>query len=295
MVAFAVQHGAEFSVVRQASTATSTRLADERATFATIGGVDLRAEVWRPPADAPSAAPGGRTAVVFVHGGAFAAGGLGMRPGLFESLSNRGTVVIDVEYRLSPPPRWADAPADVLCALAWLRGAAGGLGVDPARVVVMGESAGGSLALVAGYGAGSDLLTPSCPGEPLVPAGIIAIAPAADLTGIWEDRTLGVEGRPFPEAHLGGTPAEYPDRYAAAEPYRLIREGLPPTLIVTGANDHLVLPVRVTSLADRLTAGGVDCRLVVVPFLDHGFDGPPNGFGAQVLEAILPAFIDEIT
>jgi acetyl esterase/lipase len=293
-VAFAAQHGAEFSIVRQASPAVPTGSADERVEFGLVGGVALRADVWLPPADAPGAAPGGRTAVVYVHGGAFAAGGLGMRPQLFESLADRGTVVIDVEYRLTPPPRWADAPADVLCALAWLRGAAGGLGVDPARVVVMGESAGGSLALVAGYSAGSDLLAPSCAGEPLVPAGIIAIAPAADLAGIWADRTLVVDGRPFPEAYIGGTPAEYPDRYDAAEPYRLIREGLPRTLIVTGANDHLVLPMRVTSLADRLIAGGVDCRLVVVPFADHGFDGPPNGFGAEVLGTILPAFIDDI-
>jgi hypothetical protein len=34
---------------------------------------------------------------------------------------------------------------------------------------------------------------------------------------------------------------------------------------------------------------------VVVPFADHGFDGPPNGFGAQVLETTVPAFLDENT
>jgi acetyl esterase/lipase len=234
-------------------------------------------------------------AVVYVHGGAFAAGGLASRPELFEALTARGITVVDVEYRLAPPPRWSDAPADVLCALAWLRESAGSLGVDPARVIVMGESAGGSLALVAGYAAGTPSLQPSCEGDPLVPAGIVAVSPAADLAGIWADGTLTVDGRPFPEAYVGGSPATYPERYEAASPFRLLRVDLPPTLIVTGANDHLVLPARVTGLADRIGAAGADCRLVVVPFADHGFDGPPNGFGAQLLEGLVPAFFAELT
>jgi acetyl esterase/lipase len=158
----------------------------------------------------------------------------------------------------------------------------------------MGESAGGSLALVAGYAAGANTIEPSCAGSPVEPAGVIAIAPAADLAGIWADRTLWFGDRPFPEAYIGGPPSEYPDRYAAASPFDLIRPGLPPTLIVTGANDHLVLPIRVTSLADRLTAGGADTTLIVVPFADHGFDGPSNGFGAQLLEVVVPNFLDDV-
>ena len=85
------------------------------------------------------------------------------------------------------------------------------------------------------------------------------------------------------------------NRYAAASPFDLIRPGLPRTLIVTGANDHLVLPIRVTTLADRLEAGGVDTTLIVVPFADHGFDGPPDGFGNQLLETVVPDFLRKAT
>jgi acetyl esterase/lipase len=302
MYGFAGQQGATFSITRQASTPEPAARPSDRRVFATIDGTDLSTDIYRASSGTPGSGPSGRAAVVYVHGGAFVGGGLGGRPHLFQFLADQGVVVLDVEYRLSPPPRWQDAPADVLCALVWLRGAAAELDVDPDRVFLMGESAGGSLALVAGYAARTPdfairpaEIAPSCEGFPIVPAGIIAIAPAADLAGIWEDGTLEADGRRFPEAYVGGSPSEYPDRYAAASPFDLLRPGLPPTLLIGAANDHLVLPIRVTSLADRLRAAGVDCRLVMVPFAEHGFDGYPNGYGQQLEESILPAFMRDVT
>jgi acetyl esterase/lipase len=237
---------------------------------------------------------------VFVHGGAFVGGDLGSRVRLFEFLAEKGYTVFDIEYRLAPPPRWAQAPADVLCALGWLRESATRFGLDPGKVFLMGESAGGSLALVAGYAAGETdapnaAIEPSCEGEPILPAGIIAVAPAADLAGIWEDGTLEAAGLRFPEAYIGGTPAEYPERYEAASPFAYLRPGLPPTLLIGGANDHLVLPNRVSGLYDRFRQAGVDVRLIVVPFAEHGFDGFPNGYGQQLEESILPAFMRDVT
>jgi len=302
MYGFAGQQGATFSIMRQASTPEPAGRPSERRVFATVDGTDLSTDIYRASSGTPGSGPNGRTAVVYVHGGAFVGGALGGRPHLFEFLADQGVVVLDVEYRLAPPPRWQDATADVLCALVWLRGAAAELDVDPDRVFLMGESAGGSLALVAGYGARSTepsnkqvvALEPSCPGQPILPAGIIAIAPAADLAGIWADGTLEAAGLRFPEAYIGGTPAEYPERYEAAAPFAYLRPGLPPTLLIGAANDHLVLPIRVTSLADRLRSAGVDCRLVMVPFAEHGFDGYPNGFGQQLEESILPAFMRDV-
>lgn len=286
----AAEHGATISIPRQLTT-TTPPAADRRVVYASVGGQDLHADLWFPPLSAPPSPRGGRSALVFVHGGAFVGGGLGTRKGLFASLALAGHVVVDVEYRLAPPPRWDDAPADVLCSLAWIAGEAPDLGVNPAAVVLMGESAGASLALVAGYAAGTDAAQPSCAGTPLIPAGVIAISPAADLEGIWSDRTLWYGNKPFPEAYVGGPPSAFPERYAAAAPFDLLRKGLPPTLVVGAANDQLVLPNRVTSLAERLAEGGVDTTLVMVPFADHGFDGPSTGFGAQLLETVVPSFI----
>jgi acetyl esterase/lipase len=294
-LAFAADNRVALDLLRIAAPAGEPPGPDAHVAYAEVEDQGLGADIWRPAAAAGAAGPEGRAAVVYAHGGAFVAGNLGMRSALFDTLRKAGIVVIDIEYRLTPPPRWQDAPADVLCALVWLRSVAELEGIDPNRVVVMGESAGGSLALLAAYAAGTDRLTASCPGEPIVPAGVVAVAPAADLEGIWQDKTLLVADRPFPEEYVGGPPSEFPARYAAASPFRLIRADLPPTLLLAGENDHLVRLPRVLRIAEALRAAGADVRLLVVPYAEHGFDGLPNGFGSQVELQIVPAFVAEVT
>ena len=105
------------------------------------------------------------------------------------------------------------------------------------------------------------------------------------------DRTIDDGSSTYPEAYIGGPPGLYPDRYVAASPFDYMRPGLPPTLIVAGANDHLVRLVRVQSIVDALRAVGAPVTFIVVPFGDHGIDADPNGFGAQLLESVVPAFM----
>lgn len=291
--AFAEEHGASYDLVRALDGFPPIANADQTVTFATIDGVDLHAGLWLPDGTA-TAQPGSLPGVVFVHGGAFQGGGLGTRPTLLEALKKAGIVGVDVEYRLAPPPRWDQAPGDVLCALAWLAKAPELSMVDQARVIVAGESAGGSLAMLAGYSAGTDLLASSCPevGLPLVPAGVFAIAPTADLQGIWQDATItDFGGTRFPESYIGGPPSQFPDRYEAAEPFRLLRPDLPPTVILAGETDRFVLIERSMALADRIRAAGAQVELLVAPFAGHGFDGEPNSFGAQLSESLVRDFV----
>jgi acetyl esterase/lipase len=295
-VSVAGENGATYDIVRAVDGFPSIPEPTSHVVYATVDGSDLRADVWL-PAGTTSSEDKTRPAVVFVHGGAFIAGAPGTRPLLLAALTKAGIVAVDVDYRLAPPPRWDQAPGDVLCALGWLATAKGLAMVDPRRVVIVGESAGGSLAMMAGYGAGTDGLESSCPelGEPIVPAGVVAIAPAADLAGIWTDRTISdYAGDPFPEMYIGGSPDEYPERYEAAEPFRLFRADLPPTLILAGEIDRMVRLERVTSLVDGIRAAGSSCELIVVPFAGHGFDGEPNSFGDQLVEGVLPAFVSRV-
>lgn len=294
---FAEQHGTTYDLLRALDGFPPIPQPTANVVFASIDGVDLHADLWLPdgiPSDASESAP----AVVFVHGGAFFGGGPGTRPLLLGALRTAGIVAVDIDYRLAPPPRWDQAPRDVLCALAWVRKEGEEAGrlrmVDPARVVIVGESAGGNLAMMGGYAAGTDAIASSCPdqGAPLVPAGVVAIAPTADLAGIWQDESIyEVPGRRFPESYTGGTPAQFPERYEAASPFRLLRASLPRTLIISGEIDRLVLIERSIALADRIRAAGAECELVVVPFAGHGSDGEPNSFADQLSQTLVRDFV----
>ncbi len=298
--ALAASHGATYDVLRQARTPSpEQRRPDERLVFAEVGGVTLHAEVWRATKPASAADTNGlRPGVLYIHGGSFNHGSPGIRPHLFATFADAGYAVADIEYRLAPPPRWQDAPADVLCALGWFQRVASTYGVDPARIVVMGDSAGGNLALIAAYGPGYQSagarLTPSCDDSPAPPAGVIGVYPTADLAATWADVRELSDETPFPETYIGGPPAQFPDRYEAASVQPIIRAGLPPTLLVTGANDLLVRVERVRDLATRLREAGTAAELVEVPFADHAFDGPINGFGMQLEETLLPAFVAKV-
>jgi acetyl esterase/lipase len=293
--ALAAAHGASWDLARQANRpAAAARGEDERLVYATVAGEELHAEIWRAAAPTGEQPPTLRPGVLFIHGGAFVHGEPGLRPAVFARFADAGYAVADIEYRLAPPPRWEDARADVLCALGWFQSVAETYGVDPERVVVMGESAGGNLALIAGYMPGSPFaqeLRPSCDVEPRAPAGVITVYPTADLVATWEDTVALGDPAPFVETYIGGTPDEYPDRYAAASVGRLVRAGLPPTLLITGSNDGLIRIGRMRTLVEQVRAAGSEIELVEVPFADHAFDGPVNSFGMQLEETILPAFV----
>ena len=288
-------NGSSFSLARQLGPDPAPGQPDSRVTYLTVDGQDLHAEIWNRRSDpanrtlAPNAKPG--AGILFIHGGGFWGGTLGSRPVLFGALADAGITVVDVEYRISPPPRWNQAPGDILCALTWLEKNGPSYGIDPSKIVIVGESAGGNLALLAAYSAGTGNVPSSCGGLPAPPAAVVAVSPTADLKGMWQDASLSLDGVTFPEAYIGGTPAQFPDRYDRASPMWLIRKDVPPTLILAGSIDHLVHLERTTIVADQLNAAGADWNLVVVPFADHGFDGPPNAFGQQLEDQLLPAFI----
>ena len=89
--------------------------------------------------------PEGATAtpvLVCLHGGGFIRGDKGHRANLGWHFAQRGITTVLPNYRLAPDSRWPSGPEDVAAVLAWVRGHIAALGGDPARVVLMGESAG---------------------------------------------------------------------------------------------------------------------------------------------------------
>jgi triacylglycerol lipase len=106
------------------------------------GAPDVRLVIMNPPS-----ARTGRGAVLHIHGGGMVVGtadrAVADKPLL--ALAH-DCVVVSVDYRLAPETPFPGPQEDNYAALVWLAENAAGLGVDPARIVVMGESAGGGLA-----------------------------------------------------------------------------------------------------------------------------------------------------
>ncbi len=184
--------------------------------------------------------------VVMVHGGSFASGSRNQMNSYCRLLARNGYVAATVSYRLTSQGFSYPAPVeDVRAAVAWARANAAGYGADPSKVVLLGYSAGGTLALSAGLAPRSGV------------AGIIDIAGVPDLAlGLAEARREDL--RRAVRAYLGGADAE------AASPIREVSRGDPPVLILHGTADGTVLIRQSERLAARLGQVRVPHRFVRV-------------------------------
>lgn len=85
--------------------------------------------------------------LLYIHGGGFTVGDLETEHGLAGEFSRElGIVVVSVDYRLAPEHPYPAGLNDCYAALCWMHANAAGLGIDPARIGICGQSAGGGLA-----------------------------------------------------------------------------------------------------------------------------------------------------
>ena len=208
----------------------------------------------------PDAAPPdgrGHPVAVVLHGGFWRAR-YGREGGEAQAvdLAASGWATLNVEYRrLDLDGGWPTTGGDVLAALALLADRAAEDRLDLARIVPIGHSAGGQLALwAAAAGAG----------RPGAPTGAVSLGGVVDL-----DRAHALRlGDGVVERYLGGTPAERPDAYADASPRARLPLGVP-TLLVHGGADDIVPASLSEDVAAAAVAAGDDVTLRVRPGDDH--------------------------
>jgi acetyl esterase/lipase len=249
------------------------------------GGVALR--VYTPERGATGAA------LLWIHGGGLVIGSA-MQDDQFcaDTARELGIAVVSTDYRLAPDFPFPAALDDCHAAWAWLQRSAAELGIDPARVAIGGQSAGGGLAASLAqriHDAGGV--------QPIVQwlfCPMLDDRTAArrelDAVGhfVWNNRSNRVGWG----AYLGGAVgAEHVPDYAVPARRDDLR-GLPPAWIGTG--DIELFFDEDNAYAERLTDAGVACMLDIVPGAPHGFEAlAPNTALAQAYVARARAWLRE--
>ena len=212
---YAEQQAIVYEALEERARATGLRFAD-------VAGIEDR----RVPADGRNVrvrvyTPFGRPphpAFLHFHGGGFVGGSIDWSHNHAKCAhicANAGCVVATVDYRLAPEHSYPAAPEDCYAALCWLADHATELAIDPTRIVVGGESAGGNLAAV------TALMVRDRNGPPLTLQLLeVPVTDMSDRAGTFP--SLGLYGRgygldrtaieSFQDAYL-------PDRKLRAEPY----------------------------------------------------------------------------
>lgn len=222
--------------------------------YARPGGERLALDVCVPNGGGPF------PAVLLVHGGGWSSGDRAQvaRP-LRGPLVASGIGWIAVGYRLAPRHRYPSAVEDVRAAVAWTRAHGAALGIDPSRLALLGESAGGHLAVAAAV-------------EDASVAAVVPFFAPVDLEADTERRGgLSSSLRAlFGREQLD---AATRDLLREASPLRRVRPGLPPFLLVHGTADMSVPYAQSLRLREALRAADVRCALVTVPDGGHGTRG----------------------
>ena len=213
-----------------------------------------------------------KPAVLYIHGGGYVMGQAGTSLRLAQDIAQGvGALVVSVDYTLAPEARFPVSLEQNYAALAWLHGNAATLGADPARIAVMGDSAGGghaAMLAIAARDRGEIKLAYQCLIYPMLDdrTGSTRRVPPHIGHFIW---TEGANR--FGWTSLLGVPAGSASVPAGAVPARLKDvSGLPPTFIGVGSID-LFLEEDI-DYARRLAMAGVGTELMIVPGAYHGFD-----------------------
>jgi len=206
--------------------------------------------------------------LIYFHGGGWVLGDLDSHDVVCRTLANdAGCCVVSVDYRMGPEDKFPAAVDDSAAAVAWIASQADSLGIDPTRLAVGGDSAGGNLAAVMALMARDGKLPNLC--------YQLLIYPVTDLTGSQLSFQRISQGLPlttatmlwFREHYVRGE-ADHTD-WRASPLYATTLEGTPPAFVLTVSHDPLA--DEGILYAKRLEQAGVRVTHLHMSDQIHGF------------------------
>ncbi|MBD2256837.1 alpha/beta hydrolase [Pseudanabaena sp. FACHB-2040] len=247
--------------------------------FAEPDGVPLTLAVYQPLERAP------HPTLIAIYGGAWQRGSPTQDADLNRYLAGQGYTVIAIDYRHAPEYQFPAQLEDVRGAIAFIRAHAAEYDVDPARMAVLGRSAGAHLAMLLAY---SDEAPPL--------RGVVNFYGPVDLATAYRQPPVPdpIDTRAVLTAFLGNGPDQQPERYQQASPLYAVRPQLPPTLMFYGGRDHVVQAQYGRALAQQLLAAGNSALYIKIPWADHAFDAVFNGPSSQLAIYYTERFLAQV-
>jgi len=263
-------------------------------TYKIVGNCSIQADVYQ--VDSPKKQP----TILWIHGGALICGSRStIAPYQLKKYLDAGFTVISIDYRLAPKTKLQLIIEDLKDAFQWVREKGPDLfAIEPDQIAVIGHSAGGYLALMAGfvinpqpkaivsfYGYG-DIIGPwySQPDPWYCKQGMIQMNRAYESVGLLP-LTEGDWGKrsPFyfycrqhglwPQEVAGQDPQKNPDWFSRFCPMQNVTGSYPPTLFIHGDQDTDVPYERSLEMDAVLEQHQVDHKLLILKGRGHGFDG----------------------
>ena len=231
--------------------------------------------------------------VFLIHGGGYMAGSRNQQPSWTKYYASHGYVVFDVDYHLASKTQhpWKQAPTDIALAIKYVQKHASKYNVDMNKMVIAGSSAGGGVALQTAYGIADNTI--SIKGLP-TPRAVVAIYPGSDPYALWYGNSslFGMKGNICDKYYIGGSPDQYPERYASVAPAQHVTQNTPATLIVAGTSDHVIPYQGHQELTELLSERGINNKLVTLPMNDHFFDMAGGSIGSQIARQQATKFLE---
>jgi acetyl esterase/lipase len=229
--------------------------------------------------------PGPHPLVLYLPGGGFVAARRMMAAKQRRYVADAGFVVASIDYRTTTvDATYRDGLMDVATALQFLRDHAAEYGIDPTRVAVWGESAGGYLTSMAAtepdnkFSAAVDFFGASNLDE--ISKGFDA--KAVEATGPGSAIAAYVLGR-------GRSLADHPDEVRQADPAARVTAQTPPFLLLHGDDDRIIAPAQTARLHQALRAAGVESTRYLLKGAGHGelSDTPDVWTSTQLMDRVV--------